>query len=109
MFLDLILELIKDPRPENVDPDFMKSVSEGITSAVCSRMLSLALLVLEATAGLEEKEELCSQCNCAAINSSLSCFSDARQSLNCKISHTKECPGNFSLFHGASPGCFKTR
>ena len=72
-------------------------------------MLSLALLVLEATADLGEKEELCRQCNCAAINSSLSCFSDPWQSLNCKISHTKECPGNFSLFHGASPGCFKTR
>ena len=69
-----------------------------------SRMLlALAWLAFVATTSLGEKkqeEEMCSQCNCEAVNSSLSCLSDAWQSLTCNISHTSTCPGTFNLTRG---------
>ena len=60
-------------------------------------ILALAWLALVAKVSLEEEEEMCSQCDCAAVTSSLSCISDAWQSLTCNLSHTNKCPGTFSL------------
>ena len=73
----------------------------------CRMLLALACLACMTTAGLgEEKEKkkqeekMCMECNCEAVTSSLSCLSEAWQSLNCTISHTNTCPGTFTLDRG---------
>merc|ERR1719234_1202615 len=70
-------------------------------------LLALALLACMTTASLgqekmekEQEEEMCSECNCEAVTSSLSCLSEAWQSLNCTISQTNTCPGTFTLDRG---------
>ena len=68
-------------------------------------LLALVYLACMTTASLgeekkEDQEEMCMQCNCEAVTSSLSCLSDAWQSLTCNLSHTDTCPGTFTLDRG---------
>ena len=58
--------------------------------------LALALLVLVTADSRVESE-----CDCEAMKSSLSCFSEEWESLNCSILNTEGCSGNLNLTYSS--------